>query len=230
MNKTLLKAALVIPALVVAASNAQAVATLQISDGVNTVTIADGSGTDNSGITGIVGWSGSIGVWEVTVSGKTKPSLAGGTATDPKQSVISISASSDASGNLTILFGDTDYGPVSQDANFVADITPSKLGNSMTYNTYADLGNTLFGNTTAITSSGVMTVANVANIKSASTASTVGTDASFALTSAFVITHGKGIKETTFDATLNTVPDAGASVALLGMGLLGLGIFRRRIA
>ncbi len=125
--------------------------TLFLSDGVgDTVEISENStlNTDSS-VPGTVSWSGSLGVWNLNVS----TGVSSGTGTSPSFDLNSIDAIiSPATGGpytLQVWFGDANLG--STTGSFVARFDGTTAG-TVTYNTYADPGNTLFAQTLGLTS------------------------------------------------------------------------------
>ena len=85
-----------------------AIPTIKLFDGVNTISVPDGSGSDSDPAPGIVSWIGPVGVvWQVNVTTGTS----GGSAAYPFLDLNSVNATSTAGGTLTISFSDTGFGP-----------------------------------------------------------------------------------------------------------------------
>lgn len=213
-------AAVVTIGLVTVVTSSYAVPTLFISDGVgDTEVIADGSSTVATG--------GSLGVWNLTFGQGTE---VGGAS--PSLSLFTFDASvSGAAGNapynLYVWFGDVNFGPTS--GSFLAQINGVTTG-KITYNTYADLNNTLFGTSMALTTetfgSGLVSGSKTTGPE------TLPLDYSW--TQELVITQtGGGL--TTVTATLSdppaggvsVVPEGGMTLVLLGSSLIALWAFGR---
>jgi hypothetical protein len=92
------------------ASSAQAIATLQLSDGSNTVTIVDQGPGDGSNILGVVSFNGGLpsSSWTVNITtGITKPVI--GDVANPSLDLNSVNVSGGGAGTLTILFSDNNF-------------------------------------------------------------------------------------------------------------------------
>jgi hypothetical protein len=205
--------------MVVIATSSYAIPTLFISDGVgDTEVVGTGASTVTTG--------GSLGVWTLTFGQATE--VTGGTS--PSLSLFTLDASvtgaaGNAPYNLYVWFGDVNFGPTS--SSFLAKISGATTG-KVTYNTYADLGNNLFGTSLALTTqsfgSGIVN-------GSQSTGSGFFPFA-YSLSQEIIITQtGGGI--TTVNATLtdppgiSTVPEGGMTLVLLGSSLIALWAFGR---
>ncbi|HTS19500.1 MAG TPA: hypothetical protein VMP11_18130 [Verrucomicrobiae bacterium] len=216
-------AASVMVGIVSVASSTYAIPTLFLSDGVgDTVTVATGGDSDT--------FVGSLGAWNLNVSVGT--SLGSSTSPDfvlNNTIDASLGTGFNKSYNLYVWFGNTDLGPSS--GSFSATIGGGTTG-SVTYNTYADSGNTMFATTmglTSVTDSGLFS-------DSASS-----TDESllfpYSLSQEVIITQ-TGPGATSFFATLALnsdgsagglppVPEGGMTLVLLGSSLMGLWAFGR---
>jgi hypothetical protein len=203
---------------------AQAVPTLRLSDGITTVTVADGAFNDMTAAVGAVTFSGAIGVWTVNVStGASDPAL--GTPTSPSMDINSLDISGGA-GTLTIWFSDDFFGPTSSGVSAsIGGTINNKPGSSLTYKTYADGSNTLFAETLLLTSQSFTSGAFSGDASGGLPSDPY--PAPYSLTQKLVITHA-GAGATSFDATL-MVPDGGSTVALLGFALLGIEGLRRKL-
>src|ERR1039458_6387963 len=137
------------------AGSALATATLTISDGVTTTTVASPSGTVNY-VNGSFDSAWSV----VIVTGQTKPAL--GSACKPAMdlNIQATSLSSPPTRNLTIItitFSDNSFGP--SPTNFTATLTghlTSGAGQTIAYNTYYDAANVTGAKTTLLTASGIL--------------------------------------------------------------------------
>lgn len=198
---------------------------------VPTVWITDSSGDSemvSSGSSVVTYDNTSLGVWNVAVN---ITAISGGSGTSPSYDLnVVASANSVASGapySLTVWFSDTGLGPTT--GSFLSTIGGTTAG-SVTYKTYADLGNSLFG-----TSLGLTSQSFGATPFSGSQSSASGVfPFAYSLTQEVTIDQiGSGLgtpdQTTSLDATLtvNCVPEGGMTLVLLGSSLIALWAFGR---
>lgn len=216
LNKLLLLAVGVLA--LAAVPPAHAVPMLRISDGTNTVTIADGSGIDSNSLTGAVTYSGAVGNFMLNVStGVSTPIL--GSQTWPHLDLSSVDISGTTGGTLTILFSDNSFGASA--GGVMASIGGTSYG-TVSYSTYYDASNTLLATSSLMTSQGLL-----GGVFSGTSYSELALNYPYSLTQQLVIAHS-GYGATSFNAELK-VPDGGSTVALLGAVLVGLEGFRRKL-
>ena len=198
--------------------SASAVPTLYLSDGVTSVTIADGSALDSNDAVGVVTYNGAVGInWTLNVTtGLSKPQI--GSATNPEMTLNSVNANSKGAGFLTIKFSDDFFGPSSGQ---LVSKTGGTTAGTVSVQTYADASNALFGQGTLLTSHGPFSGGAFSDLASKD----LSIGGPFSLTELATITHTRnGV--TSFNEDLR-VPDAGLTVALLGSSLIGLAAFSR---
>src|ERR1017187_10862614 len=150
MRKLMVKAAIFV-AILTANLAAFAAPTLLISDGL----VTDGPITGTNG--SVVYVNGSFDAsWSVVVSaGTTKPLVGSGVSPDMELSVDATSLGTTPARDLTIIFSDTDFGPVSGRFSALINGQPvSGPGGTVTFNTYYDSGNQLLALTSPVTASG----------------------------------------------------------------------------
>ena len=206
-----------------AAPSAQAIPTIQLFDGVTTVTVADGGGGDITAAVGAVTFSGAIGTWIVNVStGVSKPIL--GSATKPDMDLNSVNVSGGV-GTLTILFSDDGFGPTLGNSFAQVGGTINNLaGSTLAYTTFASASNALFALTTPLTSQSFGSGAFSGSVFG----SAVPITSPYSLTQKVVIRHA-GSGASSFNASL-TVPDGGTTASMLGFALMGIAGLRRKLA
>ena len=202
-------------ALALAAGPTMAAAMLTLSDGPNSITVTDQGAGDVNPIEGVVTavWTFPDTLWTSTVSiGTTYP--ADGSAIKPYMDLNAV-VTSERSGTLTITF--------TQDGFLAA---AGKIN--------SDVGGTLNQNSSAmfmamadgqmVSSIGPFTSAGA--FEGTDTSMFVATGTPYPMSLQAVITHGGGGGTTSFDYQVE-VAEPG-TLALLGLGLLGFGLSRRR--
>lgn len=185
------------------------------------VTVNDNGGGDSNGSTGAIVWTGVVGNFNLNVTtGITFPQM--GSPSQPFMDLNSVNQSTGAGGTLVISLSQQGFTTIPNEA-FNASIGGTKgAGGSVTYQTFWDSSNTLFAQTNLLTNSGAITNSPFANARTG----LGGGAGPFSLTQVITITHTAGARLTSFDAELS-VPEP-ASVLLLGLALLGLGMWSRR--
>jgi hypothetical protein len=204
------------------ATSAKAVPTITISDGIkkDTVTLNNSSG--------LISFSGSVGKFSLSLS----TSAATGLQMLPSLNLSSLAynVSGKNTGTIIISLSDTSVHP--NDGSIASKITGQTNG-MISYSTFADTSNKLFGTATLLSSKGGLS----GNFSGAGS-NTLKTSNPFSLTETFVVQLSRN-ESTQFSATVTDppsgpvvapVPEAGSTLAFLGLAFLGLEVLRRRLA
>ena len=218
MKKTLLL--LAAASLLAGQASVHAAASLFISDGINSITVADGSANDSSSLVGVVTYNGLLDAsspWSINITtGISKPVL--GSSLIPFLDLNSVNVSSSSGGSLTVEFSDNGFGPLLP-GTLTSEIGGS-TGGSVTFNTYYDLGNGLFAKTTP--------TANLSFEETPFSGAAVAdrpTGGTVSLTLQTIVTH-TGTEVTSYNASFYdstvrpSVPEP-STVSLLGLGVVG---------
>jgi len=200
--------------------------TIRIWDGIgdintNSIIIADGSSLDTSPlISNVVTYSGSYGVFNVIVSSGVQS----GTSLYPELGLNTFEVSGGA-GTLYAWFSNTGFGTTPTPAGFDMSGSLSSItgSGSVTFDSYIDNSNTLFGEGTLLASLGSYTSTN-----SGTTSGTVSLSNPYSLTTKTTVnlTAGSNMQTTT---NVAIVPEpVSTTLFIVGGATLGFRRFRKR--
>jgi len=205
---------------------ASAIPTLRVTQGANVQTISDNGAGDFVPAAGLIFFLGTVGTYNVNVSGYTKPIL--GTAEAPSIDILSAQFSTSATSSTVVIeFSETDFNTAAQAVNLPSSIGGTTSG-TVRYQTFASLSNSLFAQDILISDSGIM--AGTPSF-SFDDYATIALQGDYSLTTVMTITHGNGTNvNTSFNATVEISEPALISLVSLS-GLLfiaGYGARRRQ--
>lgn len=223
-------AAILSVALVLAATSvSQAIPTLRITDGINTVTVQDNIGTDSSPILGHVNYqapAGTFAGWSVIVSlGATKPLI--GTDGAPQLDLNwQITRNGAAAGTLMVFFSESGFnlaGPTSF-TTASGGTLGTTAANTALIRTYYAANNVELNTANLLTSQAFSGPGSF----SLNTPGSAPADAAVAFTIRLDLNQAAG-QVSSGDIHLYTnVPEGGSMVTFLGTALLALGAFAAR--
>jgi hypothetical protein len=146
-----------------------------------------------------------------------------GTAMNPIMDLDSLDVS--GVGTLYILMSVTGLGPTT--AVLTAHLGGNLSGSdSVAWSGYTSGANTLFGTTTTLFS--IPGLTGAVNASASGFINYPSATNNYSMTEEYVITSVGGNIDS-LDGTMNTVPDGGLTVMLLGVGLSGLALLRKRL-
>lgn len=147
------------------------------------------------------------------------------TSSDPASifQTVQFTVDSNAAGTLTLAISERDLDITQLSQAFLGIGGTTSTGGSVSFAAYIDAGNALFGTGTTLFSGGPLT--DLA-FNEALAGAVAGLTDPFSLTLEVTITH-TGAAITTGNAQLTLLPEP-MTTALLGLGLLGAGLLRRR--
>jgi len=242
-SRTILLASLALITLPIAlVSEADAAAELSLSQGASSVLVTDNGPGDTNPTLGAITFTGSVGSFSGTFNaGTTKPFI--GSALQPQLSLTSTSLTTGTQGGiLTILFGDSGFGPVTN-GNVTAHVGGTTVvtaastsvpafepvAGQVSYLTFMDSGDVTLALTTGLTAQGPFGGTIFDNNVSSNAAFGLNTS----LTQEIIINQGPnavtGLNSTLRITSALVTPDSGSAITLFAAALLVLEGCRRRL-
>lgn len=205
-------------AVLLVAGAAQALLQMRLTEGANTVTVTDSDGD------GVVTYIGAVGAFNVNISsGLSKPLLGGPLSADMDLSSANVS---NQAATLTIELTDTDFSLPNYPAVLTSAVGGTAQGTA-SFDVYANSDNAAFSTAGDLASASLGPFGPGAF---SGTTSTLGTGTNgFSMTMVASVTHGAGVKSTSFDHSVQfqSVPEP-SSLAMLLPGIAPLGLVLRR--
>jgi hypothetical protein len=174
---------------------------------------------------GVISFSGMLGLFNLSIT--TSP--ASGQAILPSVTVNSLSYYGPRPGTLTISLSETSLS--SPGGTITSKINGQTSLGSLSYSTFLDAGNNLFGKGTLLNTQGVFSGGSFAGTASAALSS----HSPFSLTETIIVQQSMrgrtsfGTVVVDPPAPVALVPDTGSTLAFLGLTLLGLEAIRRSL-
>jgi hypothetical protein len=228
-NKLKITLMAIVMAMAVAVPSAEA-SSISFDDGVHPIWIVADNSPDD--LNALAGWITVSGGYADTFlffaeTGITKPIL--GSAEAPIMFVDVSATSASANQTLIVTFSETDFGLSSLDAVTGATVNMDEEG-SVGYLVLQDAGNALF---TGPAVGGGFVAGPAVDQPILDNFLLLTGDHPYSLTQAFVIHHASANLQTTdIEAAVSVqpVPDGSSSLALLSLGMIGLGAVRRKLS
>jgi hypothetical protein len=201
---------------------------LRLSDGVNTVTVLDGSAADSSGgagiFDGVISYIGPVGLnWALNVTtGITYPTL--GSTSVPSIDLNSVNLSSLGAGTLTLHASALNFTAVPLSAR--VDVGGTTDG-TVTLKEFYNNSNVYLGGT-QFASLGPFSGGVGSAFSGSGNGFVPGPTAPYSLTTEAEISHTGAGQLTSFNVSLTTVPEP-LSFIFLGCSLLGIVAFRKKL-
>lgn len=206
--------------------------TLSSSDGASPVTVIDNGAGDSNPAVGQLSFNGSIGNFTMVITAGTSNSPGANGVAILQTHTISVRDTSASKDTLTVGFSDTNFSNPSGsglilNSSFAGTFLSSTAGENVSFQSYADPTNTIFGKTG--TTSGLHT-ATLANGSQAPVSfSTADRNAAFSSNGAYSLTDVTTISlsangQANVAGTTSVIKGSGAVPEPASLGILGLGI------
>lgn len=228
MNKKLLLSGVIATsAFMMLSSGANAALSVYVSNGTTNTTIgqdAYGQVSFNDGLFGSVLFSD----WDVSITAKGDAYYdlinSGANYDQMHYDSVDVKAGNNA-GTLTIMF--TETGLMKGNAGFMAKYGGvfggiALSGDNVQFESFVDASNTAFGLSQSVANSGLMNTSTFSNVESG----TLSITGPYSWTTVATITQSQAGQSTSFNYEVK-IPEP-STVALLGLGVLGLGFAARR--